>query len=274
MSETAPLSLPAKLLRATEIISGTGGAVVAFSGGVDSSLLLALAVRALGSDKVLAVTALGPLTSEEDACSAAAVARMTGAAHRVVQIDPLQVPGFTGNDPERCYVCKQNLLAALERIRATEGLAAILDGSIADDAHDYRPGSRAAAEAGVLQPLAEAGLTKEEVREASRQLRLPTSDRPSSPCLASRFPYGEPITVEALQMVGAAEALLHQWGVPVVRVRHHGRLARIEVPVDQIPLLTADPRRSELVAALRNLGYSYVTVDLQGFRSGSLNEVL
>lgn len=274
MSETAPQRLKEKLLRATEIISGADSAVVAFSGGVDSSLLLALAVRSLGPDKVLAVTALGPLTSEEDARSATDVARMTGAAHRVVQIDPLLIPGFTGNDPERCYVCKKNLLAALDQIRAAEGLAAIFDGSIADDADDFRPGGRAAAEARVIQPLAGAGLTKEEVREASRQFGLPTSERPSSPCLASRFPYGEPITAEALQMVGSAEALLHRSGFPVARVRHHGHLARIEVPVDQIPLLAADPLRSVLLATLRDLGYSYVTLDLQGFRSGSLNEVL
>jgi uncharacterized protein len=266
--------LEQKLLLVEEAISSLGGALVALSGGVDSSLLLALAVRALGPEKVLAVTALGPVESEDDTRSAGEVARLTGATHRVIHLDPLEIPEFPLNTPKRCYVCRLQLYAALEKIRIDEGLAAILDGAIADDALDYRPGSQAASEAGVKRPLADAGLTKEEVRAASRQLGLPTSEKPASPCLASRFPYGEPITVEALGTVAQAESLLHEWGFPVVRVRHHGPLARIEVPAEQIPLLTAEPLRSKVVAALRELGYAYVSLDLLGFRSGSLNEVL
>jgi uncharacterized protein len=212
--------------------------------------------------------------SEEDARSAAEVATITGARHRIVHLDPLEIPEFPLNTPRRCYVCRQQLYVALEEIRMEEELAAILDGAIADDAHDYRPGSEAASEAGVLRPLADAGLTKEEVRQASRELGLPTADKPASPCLASRFPYGEPITIEALGMVARAEEFLHTRGFPVVRVRHHGRVARLEVPEDQIHLVAAEPLRSELVAALRALGYAYVCLDLLGFRSGSLNEVL
>ncbi len=266
--------LEQKLLSVEAAISSLDGALVALSGGVDSSLLLALALHALGPEKVLAVTALGPVESENDARSAGEVARLTGAAHRVINVNPLELPGFPLNPPERCYICRLQLYAALEKLRVDEGLEAILDGAIVDDAQDYRPGNQAACEAGVQRPLADAGLTKEEVREASRRLGLPTADKPASPCLASRFPYGEPITTEALGMVAQAEALLHGWGFPEVRVRHHGRVARIEVPAEQIPLLAAEPLRSRVVDAFRGLGYAYVSLDLLGFRSGSLNEVL
>jgi uncharacterized protein len=202
------------------------------------------------------------------------VARITGAPHQIVHLDPLKIPEFPRNTPRRCYVCRQQLYAALETIRASEGLAAILDGAIADDAGDYRPGSRAAAEAGVVRPLADAGLTKSEVRAISRELGLPTADKPASPCLASRFPYGELITVEGLSTVARAEAFLHERGFPVVRVRHHGRVARIEVPAEQIALLAEEPLRTQVVTKLRDLGYAYICLDMLGFRSGSLNEVL
>jgi uncharacterized protein len=255
-------------------ISKLDSVLVALSGGVDSSLLLTLAVHALGAERVLAATALGPVESQEDADSATEIACLTGAKHRVIHLDPLQISEFPRNTPLRCYVCRQQLYAALEDIRIAEGLAAVLDGAIADDSQDYRPGSRAASEAGVRRPLAEAGFTKEEVRTLSRELGLPTAEKPASPCLASRFPYGEPITVEALATVARAEALLHERGFPVVRVRHHGRLARIEVPAEQIVLLATEPLRTEIVDALRRLGYAYISLDLLGFRSGSLNEVL
>ncbi len=266
--------LTAKLRSAEETISRLEGAVVALSGGVDSSLLLALATRGLGMEKVLAVTALGAVESEEDAESARAVALQLQVPHRFIVLDSLEVPGFAENTPSRCYLCRQQLYAALERIRLENEFEAILDGAIADDARDYRPGLRAAKEAGVLHPLAGAGFSKDEVREASRYLRLPTSERPASPCLASRFPYGEEITLEALQSVARAESLLHHWGFPIVRVRHHGRLARIEVPADEVSRLCGEPLRSQVIAALNDLGYAYVCVDLLGFRSGSLNEVL
>jgi uncharacterized protein len=241
---------------------------------VDSSLLLALALEALGPAGVLAVTASGPVESAADLGSARNVAELLGARHIFIEQDPLQIPEFPLNTPQRCYVCRRQLYAALEIIRVEQNLAAIVDGAIADDSQDYRPGSKAAEEIGVKRPLADAGLTKDEVRAVSRTLGLPTADKPASPCLASRFPYGEPITLERLQTVEKAEAVLHEAGFPIVRVRYHGTIARIEVPAERIAELAAEPLRSTVNVALRALGYAYVCVDLQGFRSGSLNEVL
>jgi pyridinium-3,5-biscarboxylic acid mononucleotide sulfurtransferase len=263
-----------KTARAEARIAALGGAVVALSGGVDSSLLLALASHVLPPSRVVAVTAVGSVESEEDLESARALTGRLQMPHECIALDSLQIPGFADNTPLRCYLCRGQLYEALETIRLEHGFESVLDGAIAEDSLDYRPGLQAAKEAGVLHPLAEAGFSKEEVREASRRLGLPTAERPASPCLASRFPYGETITLEALQTVARAEEFLHGWGFPIVRVRHHGRLARIEVPADQIARLCDEPLRSLATAALRELGYAYVCVDLIGFRSGSLNEVL
>lgn len=265
-----------KMNKAEARVAALNGVVVALSGGVDSSLLLALSSRALPAGKLVAVTAVGAVESEEDIESAAALTARLGVPHDRLALDSMQIPGFADNTPLRCYLCRGQLYKALEGIRAKHGFEAVLDGAIADDSQDYRPGLRAAEEAGVLHPLAEAGFSKDEVREASRSLGLPTSERPASPCLASRFPYGETITLEGLQTVAHAEALLHGWGFPVVRVRHHdqGRLARIEVPAGEISRLCDEPLRSLVTAALKEQGYTYVCVDLGGFRSGSLNEVL
>jgi uncharacterized protein len=257
-------------------IAALDGVVVALSGGVDSSLLLALAARALPPAKLVAVTAVGSVESEEDIESARAISARLEVSHECITLDSLAIPGFADNTPLRCYLCRGQLYQALDDIRTKLGFEAVLDGAIAEDSQDYRPGLQAAGEAGVLHPLAEAGFSKEEVREASRALGLPTAERPASPCLASRFPYGEKITIEALRTVAQAEELLHGWGFPIVRVRHHdqGRLARIEVPAGQISRLCEEPLRSQAAAALKELGYAYVSVDLLGFRSGSLNEVL
>jgi uncharacterized protein len=274
MAATPGYSFETGLHSVERALAGLDSALVALSGGVDSSLLIALAARTLGAERVLAVTAVGPLTSVTDERCARQVASVAGVAHRVVAFDPLQIPGFAANPPERCYLCKQRLLALLDDIRVAEGLAVILDGTIADDAEARRPGGRAVAEAGAIRPLADAGFTKEDVRQASHMLGLPTADRPSSPCLASRFPYETPITKEALMTVERAERALHERGFPVVRVRHHGHTARIEVPGEQIARLASEPLRADVTATLRDLGYAYVAVDLMGFRSGSLDEVL
>lgn len=265
-----------KMAKAEARIAALGGAVVALSGGVDSSLLLALARGALLSERLVAVTAVGSVESEEDIESARALTERLEVSHECLLLDALEIPGFADNTPLRCYLCRGQLYRALEVVRAAHGLEAVLDGAIADDRHDYRPGLQAAEEAGVLHPLAEAGFSKEEVREASRRLGLPTAERPASPCLASRFPYGERITVEGLQTVARAEEWLRARDFPVVRVRHHdgGRLARIEVPADQLHRLCEEPLRSEAASALQALGYTYICADLMGFRSGSLNEVL
>jgi pyridinium-3,5-biscarboxylic acid mononucleotide sulfurtransferase len=266
--------LAEKMARAQLRIAGLDGAVVAISGGVDSSLLLTLASRVLPPDKLIAVTAVGSVEAEEDVEAAKALSARLRVRHDRLALDALEIPGFADNTPQRCYLCRGQLYRALEDIRNENGFEAVLDGAIADDSQDYRPGLQAAKEAGVLHPLAEAGFTKEEVREASRRLGLPTAERPASPCLASRFPYGERITTEGLRTVAQAEAFLHDRGFPIVRVRHHGRLARVEVPAGEICRLCEEPLRSELTARLGGLGYAYVCVDLLGFRSGSLNEVL
>lgn len=263
-----------KIAKAEARIGVLGGAVVALSGGVDSSLLLALAARTLPSGKVVAVTAVGSVESEEDVESARALTGRLQVPHDCIVLDSLEIPGFADNTLLRCYLCRGQLYDALEAIRQRHGFEAVLDGAIAEDSLDYRPGLQAAKEAGVLHPLAEADFSKEEVREASRRLGLPTAERPASPCLASRFPYGEKITLEALRTVARAEGLLHDWGFPIVRVRHHGNVARIEVPADQVARLCEEPLRSSVNTALKDLGYAYVCVDLMGFRSGSLNEVL
>jgi len=262
-----------KLAEARRLLGCLGPVVVALSGGVDSSLLLALAVEEAGPERVLAATIAGVVDTDEDLGTAAALAASLGVEHRVMRLNELEIDGFAKNPPERCYLCRCQMCTALAALAADSG-AVVVDGANADDLADFRPGLRAAAERGVRHPLAEAGLTKNEIRVAARALGLPTWNRPASPCLASRFPYGERITLEGLRMVAAAEALLRSHGFDVVRVRHEGRTARIEVPADRLAEIASAPLREELDAGLRRLGYAYVCVDLRGFRSGSLNEVL
>lgn len=257
--------------------------LVAFSGGVDSTTLLHLAQEELGSEGVLAVTAHGDVHTEEELMAARAAAARMGARHVVVDTHELEVMGFSDNPPERCYLCKRALYEKLGSVAWTYGMKTVVDGANGEDGEDYRPGTEAAKELGVRSPLAEVGLRKEEIRALAKSRGLPEWDRPPSPCLATRFPYGEPITREGLAMVGAAERYLHGLGFKTVRVRHHRDLARIEIDVDDMARLIgpadapgdaeASVRRG-IVGHLRGLGYGYITLDLQGFRSGSLNEVL
>jgi uncharacterized protein len=247
--------------------------LVAFSGGVDSSFLLRVAAEELGAGAV-ALTTRSPTMPEDDEAVALALAEVLGVEHLVIDANELDIPGYAENPTNRCYFCKGGLYDICRAEAAKLGIAHIVDGVNADDLADYRPGLKAAEEHAVRHPLAELGLTKAEIRAFSRALGLPTADKPSSPCLSSRFPYGTTITLDGLRKVAAAERVLHRLGFPECRVRNHDPVARIEVPGADLPRLTEPALRAALVAELRAVGFLYVTADLQGFRSGSLNEPL
>lgn len=256
------------------ILSEAGQVAVAYSGGVDSSLLLRMAQDTLGADRVLAVIGESeslPTASLNEAVNAA---RSWGVQVRVVRTAELENPAFSANPPDRCYHCKRELCRVLQQ----EALAffgrppMLADGNQTDDAGDFRPGRRAAREAGVRSPLAEAGFTKADVRALSNQLGIRGGDRPAEACLASRVPYGTAITTELLARIAAAEQVLREAGFRGCRVRHHGAVARIEVAPADIPRLAA--MGSAIAAKIRATGYTYVAMDLDGYRTGSLNAVL
>ena len=270
--DASAMALAIKVERLRSILGGLDSALVAFSGGVDSTYLLRVARELLG-DRCVALTTVSPTTPEHDLADARALAAAFGVAHLVVDTNELDVPGYAENPVDRCYLCKDNLFVICTAEAARRGLDAVLDGANLDDLGDHRPGLTAAAEQGVRHPLVEAGFSKADVRAASRALGLATWDRPASPCLSSRFPYGTRITPERLAQVAAAERALRAEGVRELRVRwHEGGVARIEVGPDDMPRVLA--RRDAVVAAVRAAGFAYVTLDLTGFRSGSLNELL
>ena len=245
---------------------------VAFSGGVDSSTVVAAAAAVLGPAAVLAVTASSPICLEDELGVARDFAGRLGVCHVVIDVDVLGDERIAANGPDRCYHCKALLLQRLLDVADEHGCAALVDGVNRDDLVDYRPGLRAAEERGVRHPLVEAGLGKAEVRELARGLGLDVWDRASDACLATRVPYGEPLTRDALSQVAAAEAVLRRLGFVECRVRHHGAVARVEVPVAELE--TALALREAIVAGIHEAGFSYVALDLAGFRSGSMNEVL
>ena len=263
-------ALTEKHQRLKTLLESTGGALVAFSGGVDSGLLLKVAVDVLG-DRALAVTAVSPIHSAFEAEEATCLAGEIGARHRLIEVNPLADDHVAANPPDRCYHCKRALFTGLMELARQEGLGAVVEGSNVDDRGDYRPGERALAELGVRSPLREAGLTKAEVRELSRELGLSNWEKPPYACLATRIPYGEQLTSKRLRRIDAAERFLREMGLKQVRVRDHGPIARIEAPPADLETLARGENRARIVSQLRSLGYDFVSLDLEGYRSGSMN---
>ncbi len=266
-------NLDAKLGRMRAIFAPMSSLIVAFSGGVDSTFVLRVAHEVLGGS-VLALTTTSPTMPDEDRESALAMARLIGARHLVVESNELEIPGYSANPINRCYLCKHNLFTVCEAKAAELGIDEIVDGLNLDDLHDYRPGMQAASEKRVRHPLVEAEMTKADVRELSRAMGLPTWDRPASPCLSSRFPYGTEITVEGLRRVSEGEKLLHSMGFAIARVRYHGEVARLELEQSEIARVFEPAVRETLDREFKKIGFRFVAIDLKGFRSGSLNEGL
>jgi pyridinium-3,5-biscarboxylic acid mononucleotide sulfurtransferase len=266
-------ALDAKLDRMRAIFAPMRSLIVAFSGGVDSTLVLKVAHDALG-ESVLALTTTSPTMPDDDRDSALAMARSIGSRHLMVESNELELAGYAANPLNRCYLCKHNLFTVCEAKAAELGIDEIADGLNLDDLHDYRPGMQAASEKRVRHPLVEAEMTKADIRKLSRAMGLPTWDRPASPCLSSRFPYGTEITPAGLKKVAAGEKLLHSLGFAVARVRYHGDVARIELEPGEIARVFEPVIRESIDREFKKIGFRFVAVDLKGFRSGSLNEGL
>lgn len=264
----------AKIDRLEAVLRSRPLALVAFSGGVDSTLLLRVCRDVLGPGNVVAVTGVSQTYTPEEKRAARAAARALGVRHVLLETDELAGAAFAANPADRCYHCKRELFAKIAGLGRTLGAEAVYDASTVDDLSDYRPGRRALAELGIVSPLLEAGFTKADVRALSRKLGLETWDKPANPCLASRVPYGTPITPEVLRRIEAGERFVRGLGFPVVRLRHHGDLARLEVPARDVARLVRPATARRIAARLRRLGYLWTAVDVEGYRMGSLNRAV
>jgi pyridinium-3,5-biscarboxylic acid mononucleotide sulfurtransferase len=265
--------LERKLAQFKKILTEIDRVLIAYSGGIDSTLVAKIAFDVLG-DRALAITAVSPSLLPEELEDAQIQAAQIGIKHELVKTQEMDNPNYTSNPVNRCYFCKSELHDTLKPLAIERGYPYIIDGVNYDDLQDYRPGIQAAKERGVRSPLAEVGITKTEVRQLSQQLGLPWWDKPSQPCLSSRFPYGEAITIEKLQRVGRCEIYLRQLGYRNLRVRSEENTARIELPPDQIKEFINNIDLEKLVSVFQNYGFLYVTLDLEGYRSGKLNRVL
>lgn len=265
--------IEAKLRQIKTLFSQMERVLIAYSGGVDSTLVAKVAYDVLG-ERTLAITAVSPSLLPEDLKDAKIQAAAIGIAHEWIETHEMDNSNYTANLIDRCYFCKSELHDTLKPLALQRGYSYVVDGVNADDIYDYRPGIQAARERGVRSPLLEVGITKADVRQLSKELGLPWWEKPAKPCLSSRFPYGEKITVSKLQRVGRAEMYLYKLGYKNFRVRSQGDTAKIELPLDQIREFVLTINLSQLVAQFKNYGFMYVTLDLEGYRSGKLNQVL
>lgn len=268
------MSIEKKHRALAKALKDLGSVLVAYSGGVDSTLLLKVAVDTLGAEKVLACICVGPTQPQGQFEHARKITQQIGAKLMAVEPDDLADERFVANTPQRCFYCKSNICKALVDMAKDRGLNHVVFGTNADDTKDFRPGNKALDDFGIASPLAEVGLTKDEIRRLSGGLGLSTAEMPANPCLVSRLQYHLPITEERLRQIDEAEKLLRRLGFVEVRVRHHDIIARIEVRAQDVSKIVAEPVRSKVLEKLKGLGFDFVTVDLQGFRSGSLNESL
>lgn len=266
--------ISSKIIRLNAVIGSYNKVIVAFSGGVDSTLLLKLCSDVLGRRNVLAVTGVSQSYTKEEKTVATRFARSLGVQHVLLETDELACSDFAENPGNRCYYCKHELFKKIAGLASKKGIPAIFDATNADDLADYRPGRQAAEERGVISPFVLAGFTKKDIRELSKKLGLPSWDKPANPCLASRVPYGTRITEEILEKIHAGEKFIRGLGFPVIRLRHHGELARLEIPAQDFPQILKRPILQKIAAHLKSLGYIWVALDIEGYRTGSLNRSL